>query len=281
VRRSGLGIVPWCLLAAGLVTRDVRADDLSTKKACVDMHERAQQLRQAGHLVAARDQLTACSEATCPGLIRSDCAQWLLEVDDIMPTIVLGARDAGGADLADVKVTCDGREIATHLDGRVVPVDPGEHVFHFEYGGSPPVESHVVMREGERVRAVVAQFQAPFQAPVSARRPVSAYVVGGLAIGTLGSFAFFGIRGLMSESDLSSSCSPHCTDDQVRGARTDLLVADISLGATAVLGGAAAWLFFSNRKADAAPAAAPLAFSVSRDLAGRHDVRIAWSAQFR
>ena len=126
------------LVAAGLFARDVRADDLSAKKACVDVHERAQELRQAGHLVAARDQLTTCSETPCPALIRTDCAQWLLEVDGIMPTIVLGARDAAGADLADVKVTCDGREIATRLDGRVVPIDPGEHVLHFEHDGSPP-----------------------------------------------------------------------------------------------------------------------------------------------
>ncbi len=265
------------LVAAGLVARDAWADDLSAKRVCVDIHEKAQELRQAGHLVAARDQLTTCSKTTCPALIRTDCAQWLLEVDDIMPTIVLGARDAAGADLADVKVTCDGREIATRLDGRVVPIDPGEHVLHFEHAGSPPVESHVVVREGERARPVVAEFQAPVSPP----RPVAAYVVGGLAIGALGSFAFFGIRGLVSENDLASSCSPRCTDDQVRGARTDLLVADISLAATAVLGGAAAWLFFSNRKADTAPTPTPLAFSLGRDLAGRRDVGIAWSTRFR
>lgn len=265
------------LLAAGFVARDVRADDLSIKKACIDVHERAQELRQAGRLVAARDELTTCSAATCPALIRTDCAQWLLEVDDTMPTIVLGARDASGADLADVTVKCDGHEIATRLDGRVVPLDPGEHVLHFEHGRSPPVETHVVVREGERARPVVAEFQAPVSPP----RPVAAYIVGGLAIGALGSFAFFGIRGLASEGDLASSCSPHCTPDQVRGARTDLLLADISLAATAVLGGAAAWLFVSTRKADAALAASPLAVSIGKDLAGRRDVGVAWSAAFR
>ena len=61
----------------------------------------------------------------------------------------------------------------------------------------------------------------------------------------------------------------------------DLLAADISLGATAVFGAAAVWLFLSNRKADAAPAPPPLAVSIGKDLAGRRDVGVAWSATFR
>jgi hypothetical protein len=263
------------VVAAALVTHGASADDLAAKQACVAIHEQAQRLRHDGHLVAAREQLAACSESSCPTLVRTDCAQWLVEVNESLPTIVLGARDAAGADVADVRVTCDGREIAERLDGRTVPVDPGEHVIHFERDASVPVDTRIVVREGERARPVVAQFQAVVTR-LTGPAPAT-YVVGGLAAVALGSFGFFGIRGLSREGDLSSTCSPHCTDAQVQGARTDFIVADVSLGAALVLGGAATWLFLSTRRPEAVARPSPVGLSIGRDLAGQRRVALVWS----
>jgi hypothetical protein len=264
------------VVALALFARDAAADDLTAKQACVATHEQAQRLRHDGHLVAARAALAACSESSCPTLVRTDCAQWLVEVDDTLPTIVLAARDASGTDVTDVRVTCDGQEIATRLDGRAVPVDPGEHVIRFEHGSSPLVDTRIVVREGERARPIVAQFEAT-AAPLAAQSTgpsTATYVVGGLAVAALGSFAFFGIRGLSDESDLSSTCSPHCTDAEVHGTRTDFIVADVSLGAGLALGAAATWLFFSTRK-PVDPL--PVALSIRRDIAGQRQISLDWS----
>jgi hypothetical protein len=38
--------------------------------------------------------------------------------------------------VSDVRVTVDGRELTTRLDGRPIPIDPGKHAFHFERGGA-------------------------------------------------------------------------------------------------------------------------------------------------
>src|SRR6187402_3583264 len=76
------------------------------KAECFARHEEAQVARRQGHLLEARAWLRQCSSATCIGIVRADCIEWLAEVERAIPSVVITAR-ARGADLVDVKVIID------------------------------------------------------------------------------------------------------------------------------------------------------------------------------
>ena len=55
--------------------------------ACAEAAERAQPLRRAGSLRAARAQLLVCARKECPRVVRKDCEGWLADVDRSIPTV--------------------------------------------------------------------------------------------------------------------------------------------------------------------------------------------------
>src|SRR5437764_301792 len=67
-----------------------------TAQQCNSSYEKAQVLRRARKLRAARDELLFCSQSGCPGAITTDCGPWLKEVEGGMPSVVIVARDASG-----------------------------------------------------------------------------------------------------------------------------------------------------------------------------------------
>lgn len=152
---SGLAVGSFTMhLFSGPSARAADTDAAALKRACIEASESAQQLRIDGKLVEAQKQLVMCASDVCPGAIRVDCASWLSQVNALMPSVVLVARDGAGEDLADVTVTMDGKPLTTHLDGKSISVGPGEHVFRFERTGSGPIEKRVIMREGETARKI-------------------------------------------------------------------------------------------------------------------------------
>jgi hypothetical protein len=90
--------------------------------------------------VEAREKFAVCAAAECPPVVQGDCAGWLASVEKALPSVVLMAKDDGGASLIDVKVTMDGQPFLKRLDGRAVSVDPGPHTFRFEGPGGVTVE---------------------------------------------------------------------------------------------------------------------------------------------
>src|SRR5689334_3415815 len=80
-------------LAALLMARDARADGIA---ACIDIHLDGQRLRDKGQLKGARQRFLACSAESCPALVRKDCLQWLAEVDEQMPTLLISAHGPAG-----------------------------------------------------------------------------------------------------------------------------------------------------------------------------------------
>ena len=195
------------LSASVFVACPARTACADAKMQCVESYEAAQKLRQEGKLRASRAELLKCSSEACPPSLRKDCAPWLREVEDALPTVVLAARAADGHDLVDVRVTFDGAPLVDQLDGRAVAVDPGVHVFRFETSGLAPVDERVVVREGQKLRALQATFtpaptamraaplaQTPPAEPApGAPRPVpiAAYVLGGVGVVALGAAAYF------------------------------------------------------------------------------------------
>ncbi|WP_437518023.1 hypothetical protein [Sorangium sp. So ce1099] len=158
--------------ALSLVGADARAQP--SKRACAAAYERAQGLRRDGKLIAAREALIACSQPTCPAAAVADCGPWLAEVEKSLPSVVIAARDAGGRERLDVRVLVDGRLLAAALDGKALPVDPGPHTFRYEPAGGPAVEERVLIREGEKNRAITVFLGAPPAGGPSSPRPLAA-----------------------------------------------------------------------------------------------------------
>jgi hypothetical protein len=139
------------LAAAGWLAASV-AQAGPTKAQCIAASEDGQDLEHAGKLREARSKLAMCVAASCPGVLREDCAQKLGDVGKRIPTVVFAAKNAAGDDLTDVRVTVDGAPLVEQLDGTAVELDPGEHRFTFEAEGLPRTTKSFVLREGEKGR---------------------------------------------------------------------------------------------------------------------------------
>jgi hypothetical protein len=148
--------------------------------------------------------------------------------------VVVSALDPAGQDAADVRVTMDGAPFLPRLDGRAIPVDPGEHRFRFEREGSPPVEETAILREGEQRRMLAVRF-APVQK--EERRStglggamIASIVLGGVALAGGGLFAYFGTTALSERDNLRATCAPGCKPAQVDAVRNREIAANVSLG---------------------------------------------------
>jgi hypothetical protein len=263
--------VTWSLIAGAvasgsLATSVAFADD---KAACLDASLQAQSLRAAHQLVEAREQLRVCATSRCPAVVAADCSSWLAEVEKALPSIVLSARSAAGADLVDVRVSVDGKPLVSKLDGQAMPMDAGAHTFHFEGADGPGLDQQVVVKEGEKNQAVAVVLGAPAPPPApvihdraaEGPQPSSAWktvgwVLGGVGIVGLGVGTAFGVIALGNKS---SDCptSDTCKVGSLSGLRSDALVSDIGLIAGgALLAGGVALVLFSPGASRESPSAA-------------------------
>ena len=232
--------------------------------ACVKAYEKGIDARERGALRAARAHFVTCAADACPKAMRVDCARWLDEVDASLPSIVVGAKDARGNDLFDLRVKVDGEPVEDVQAGRPLVLDPGPHVVHFERGKAPALESQdvkVLLRTGEHNRAVIATMAAPAEGgtdigigprpppPASTSSggpPAATWIFGGVGVVGLGLFGTFAILGSTEKSRLRTACAPGCTDGEVSSARTDYLVADIALGVGIVSLGIATYFLLTD-----------------------------------
>jgi hypothetical protein len=215
--------------AAGLAQRTfARADErVDEKQACAAAAEEAEQLRIDARLLAARERLLRCSRPGCPAAVRNDCAQWMTEVVAAMPTVVLGARDARGQDVLTARVSVDRVLVSHGLDGKPLEVDPGVHTFRFE-SADATVEQVVLIREGEKSRAITATFDrgpvvpaAPSATPSPASLPSSlrpspwTWALGGIGLLALGIGAYLELSVNADASELQKMCGHSCSHAQV------------------------------------------------------------------
>src|SRR5262245_13694062 len=111
-----------CLALALLgIAGPTRADE---KAACAQAHFHAQELRRDGKLLAAKQELLSCVRQDCPGVIQTECAQWLSAAEAALPSVVVVAKDETGRDLVNVELEIDGKTRTNHLDGRALQLDP-------------------------------------------------------------------------------------------------------------------------------------------------------------
>jgi hypothetical protein len=149
-----------CLLAAspvGTAWADGQAPDkMPDKMGCIAADTDGQSLRLAGKLLQARKRLAVCSAASCPTIVRDDCVERIADLEAAQPTVVFTATNGEGRSLIAVRVTVDGVVVANRLDGRPLPVDPGDHLFGFDALGRITAEMRLTLHEGEkRVRHAV------------------------------------------------------------------------------------------------------------------------------
>jgi hypothetical protein len=237
------------LIAVGVIlSPQAIAQEAPTKESCIESNVATQRSRLAGKLRAARKAAIACAAAACPAPIQAECAGWLRQIDLALPRVVLHAYDGRGVRLDRVRVFVDGELVATTLDGRSVPIDPGTHEFRFVRPDGASITLRQTIAEGETRRSIDARFAAApvVQEPEPAEggfSPVLPLVLVGVAGAS--SFAFFALRGRSLENEFREDCAPECDRDDTRSVRTSYLIADISLGISLVSFGAAAWFAFS------------------------------------
>ncbi len=219
-----------------------------TKEQCIEAHRQSQQAQQTGRLVEARQLAITCTHQVCPGLLIEDCARWLEGLTQRTPSVVFEVRVDGQPTL-EAEIWADETPVVGWTTGEAHLLDPGTHTFRFVLPPHEEVVHTVVLSEGMRFRAVVADFKTttaeppapttpppapePDRSPVSETyRPVPVPVYPLLGVGALGlaGFTGFGLAGQSKQNDLESSCAPDCTDDDLSPMRRNYLLADLSLG---------------------------------------------------
>jgi hypothetical protein len=243
MNRRSLVAITSLSLSFGLLlaSKPARAD---IKAECLAAYEKAQVERKEARLTTAREQLLICAQDACPAVVKKDCTPWLAETEQALPSVTLVAKDPNGKDLVDVKVTVDGKPFASTVDGTAKPLDPGKHVFRFEGGGNVAEET-VVLREGEKRRAITVTLgkkddgaQPPAPPPVTeppreeatGGSKVPAIAVGVLGLAAIGAGVFIGVSAKSDADDLRTSCAPNCEQSKIDDVSTKLLLSDIGLG---------------------------------------------------
>ncbi len=252
-----------------VIVLSVQAAAADDKQACLDSYDKAQTMRQAGQLIEAHQALLVCVRNVCPAIIRRDCTQWLGEVEEATPSVVISAKRPDGQDAVDVTVTVDGKPFVSQLDGKSVPINPGVHNFHFEFEGAEPIDQRIVISEATKNRPISVEFKAAGKEPeaggtageapteqqgqgtpgqdmgTSRRKPPTlAYVLGGVGLAGLGGLTYFGLK-FDSELNDMDKCKPFCPQSDADHASTTRVLALVSGGVGVVSLGVATYLFLA------------------------------------
>ncbi|HVY25782.1 MAG TPA: hypothetical protein VHB79_04495 [Polyangiaceae bacterium] len=249
VRLSVLGVL--LVSRFGFAEHASAAETSPSRAECARAFEDAQRLRNVARYIDATREVLTCTRPSCGSAISEECAKIYSELEVATPSVVFGARDRSGKELASATAQIDDNGVELALDGKPVALDPGSHQFSFRADGFAPQTQSVVIRAGERFRAISVVLEpAAGSAPspgesrslVSSERPPQAavptgvYVLGGVALVGVAGFAGFRWWGSNEFDDLSSSCKPDCSSSSVDAVRQKYLFSNISLA----VGGAAA-----------------------------------------
>lgn len=200
------------------------------KDPCIAAYEQAQTLRKDGKFITAREQAAICAKDTCPAILVKDCTRWIGELEASTGSVICEAKTTSGKNVSDVRVTVDGTELTTRLDGRTIAIDPGKHAFHFERGGATYDET-VLVREGEKNRRITATL--PDTAADARALPIGFWIFGGVSIVALGTATFFALDGMGKKDDLEA-CKPRCAPSDVDAMSASFTIADVAVGAGVV-----------------------------------------------
>jgi hypothetical protein len=161
VRRSTVsgvqaGLVPLALVAALTAPTTAWAAGTGSKKACAasySSYKTGAEREKAGLLSEARALYAQCvADEACPGL-QPKCKAARDRVERHMPTIIPVVMDESGA-LTDLVVKVDGETVASHLDGRALPVEVGPHEMTFSTSNGVVATAKIIVIEGAKDREI-------------------------------------------------------------------------------------------------------------------------------
>jgi hypothetical protein len=249
--RSGL-VLLWAFTALALCTGRARAqpskssdDSKKAKLECVHSFERAQQERNLGHYLRAREQLLHCGEPRCGEIISAECSRLFALVEAATPSVVFSARDAAGSDKLDVSVSSEAQLLLAHLDGKATPLDPGLQHFSFDSPGFPSIEREVLIRAGDKYRSIEVTFETVPGPPLPVRSqplpvveaplaraptPAWSYVLGGAALVGSGTFIVLRMIGASEYDVLAKRCAPNCSHDEIDSVQRKYILSNVALG---------------------------------------------------
>jgi hypothetical protein len=235
--------VALCMLANRAAAQS-HARKLSSPKpdtdriACIEDHKRVQTARESGQFLVSSEAAARCAQASCPLLIREDCATWYIELDRHTPSLVLDVRDPRGGDVAGPRVTLGERVLDVH--GRAIALDPGTYELRVEAAGFEVRSERIVVRQDEKNRRVTLTLQplgAPSVGRTSPTTSPAVITLGAFGLAGLGTFAALATAGKLRHSQLDDdSCKPGCDRRDVEGVNRMYLGANIA----AAIGGSAA-----------------------------------------
>ena len=234
------------LLALALIAGPAAAAT-PEKQACVDAATRGQIQRDDLKLGAAIEAFTLCASSSCPAAVRRSCSEWLEDARAKIPKVRI--RVVGASRVTRVEI--DG---AVAAEGSPVALDPGRHTLRVEAEGRPAHERDFSLRPGDDETLEVEMSPPPGRRPAPpAARPAPAlfWVLGGVAVVGLASWAGFGLAASAETDRLQAECAPGCSAADRDGAFRTALVADVSLGlgALAAVGAAVVWFTRPSRPA--------------------------------
>jgi hypothetical protein len=257
-----------------------------TKAQCIDANTSSQALRREGKLTEARATLAVCSDPQCPSLVRDDCTRQLDAVEQAQPTILFDVKGPAGEDLAEVRVSVDGRPLVDRLDGAPLRLDPGQHELTFEATGMLPVTRVLVLKEsdkGRRERVTMASQEPRRKDTEIKERPATpggtrslSYVLGGVGAAALVTGSLFGVLASSKWSAVKSECSgpDSCANYGQAVSDHGATVTDATLSTIGFLAGGAllaagAVLYFTGQPSSPAIAPALGPSSATLTLTGR------------
>jgi len=140
------------------------AASVEQDKICMAAFKTGQEREQAGRLVEASQSYQTCSNTACEPSLWQECvtrnAQLHAETPSVIP-VVTGETGEPRTDVQDVQVKMDGELLASRLDGRALPVNPGTHEFSFATDQGVIATQKITITRGQRNRAVTVSMRAP------------------------------------------------------------------------------------------------------------------------
>ena len=113
-----------------LLATPAEAKGPSPAHACLASFSGAEEQARSGRLREAQEQFSKCAKASC-GTLQKKCAAGAERASADLAHVAIVVNDSAGQPLVDVLVKMDGEPLATRLDGRALPMDPGVHEFTF------------------------------------------------------------------------------------------------------------------------------------------------------
>lgn len=278
--------VPWAVCMAVLALSpaagaDASADPVRAEESplateslelCVAEHERGRLHKAELRLFEARRSLTRCAAPDCPVAIRADCDAWLVEVEALVPSVLIVVEGAT-APLEGLRVQMDGVEL-THDLHEALPVAIGRHNFRFELPPYAPVEQEIELAPGEKNRILRVRFEPPAPlpepAPSPARPPLRldvppspptlarpippiSYALGAGALAFAATAGTLAATALVDHHRAEDQCAPRCSRHVSDSIRQRLLFADVAGGVAAVLGALTLYTYLERPTISVAP----------------------------